>query len=83
MWQKLNMPTRLNLTVIRCTDIDASFEFYRLTGLEFEKHRHGTGPEHYAASDGFWTFELYPASCFGQVSGELLDSHRFYGRFVR
>jgi hypothetical protein len=56
------MPTRLNLTVIRCADIDASSNFYRLTGLEFEKHRHGTGPEHYAASDGIWTFELYPAS---------------------
>jgi len=56
------MPARLNLTVIRCADIDASVVFYQLFGLEFEKHRHGTGPEHYAASDGSSTFELYPAS---------------------
>ena len=56
------MRPRPNLTVIRCADIDASVTFYRLLGLEFEKHRHGTGPEHYAASDGVWTFELYPAS---------------------
>jgi len=56
------MPTSLNLTVIRCAAIDASAEFYRLIGLEFEKHRHGSGPEHYASSDGIWTFELYPAS---------------------
>ena len=53
---------RPNLTVIRCEDIEASAEFYRIVGLEFEKHRHGSGPEHYAASDGAWTFELYPAS---------------------
>jgi len=56
------MPPRLNLTVIRCSDIEASSKFYRLTGLEFEKHQHGTGPEHYACSGGIWTFELYPAS---------------------
>ena len=53
---------RPNLTVIRCEDIEASAEFYRIVGLEFEKHRHGSGPEHYAASNGTWTFELYPAS---------------------
>ncbi len=40
----------------------ASAVFYRLTGLESEKHRHGTGPEHYATSGGTWTLELYPAS---------------------
>lgn len=56
------MPTRPNLTVIRCADIDASAAFYRLTNIEFEKHGYGAGPEHYAASDGIWTFELYPAS---------------------
>lgn len=56
------MTTRPNLTVLRCADIDVSAAFYRLIGLEFEKHSHGTGPEHYAASDGIWTFELYPAS---------------------
>ncbi|WP_193215155.1 VOC family protein [Luteolibacter marinus] len=56
------MPTRPNLTVIRCADIDVSVAFYRLIGLNFEKHRHGSGLEHFAAFDGTWTFELYPAS---------------------
>jgi lactoylglutathione lyase len=60
--KKMKMITRPNLTVIRCANIDASAAFYRLIGLEFEKHKHGTGPEHYAASEGTWTFELYPAS---------------------
>lgn len=53
---------RPNLTVIRCEDVEVSAGFYRIVGLEFEKHRHGSGTEHYAASDGIWTFELYPAS---------------------
>ncbi len=63
------MTPRPNLIVIRCEDIDASAAFYRIVGLEFEKHRHGTGPEHYAASDGLWTFELYPASAKFPASG--------------
>lgn len=63
------MPTRPNLTVIRCVNINASAVFYRLLGLEFEKHRHGSGPEHYAASDGLWTFELYPATVRFPASG--------------
>ena len=56
------MPTHLNLTVIRCADIEASAAFYRLLGLEIEKHSHGAGPEHFATFDGLWTFEIYPAS---------------------
>lgn len=62
------MSPRPNLTVLRCTDIDVSAAFYRLLGLEFENHRHGSGPDHYAASDGIWTFELYPASAKFPVS---------------
>ncbi len=56
------MPTSFNLTVSCCADVDASAAFYRILAHEFDKHRHGTGPEHYAASDRSWTFELYPAS---------------------
>jgi lactoylglutathione lyase len=55
-------PPRLNLVVLRVADIDRSAAFYRLLGLEFTKHAHGSGPLHYACdSDGF-VFELYPAS---------------------
>jgi lactoylglutathione lyase len=63
------MTARPNLTVIRCANIETSAEFYRVLGLEFVKHSHGSGPEHYAASDGFWTFELYPASAKFPASG--------------
>lgn len=56
------MSARLNLTVIRCSDIEASAGFYRLLGLAFEKHRHGKGPEHVASTTEGPTFELYPAS---------------------
>lgn len=53
---------RPNLLVIRCADIGLSARFYQVLGMEFEKHRHGNGPEHHAAGDGDFTFELYPAS---------------------
>jgi lactoylglutathione lyase len=56
------MATRLNLTVIRCSDLEVSAAFYGLLGVGFEKHRHGKGPEHFASSDEGTTFELYPAS---------------------
>ena len=57
----MNVP-RVNLIVLRVADIDRAEAFYRLLGLEFSKHAHGSGPLHYAAeSDGF-VFELYPCS---------------------
>ena len=55
-------PPRLNLVVLRVADIDRAAAFYRLLDLQFTKHAHGSGPEHFACeSDGF-VFELYPAS---------------------
>jgi lactoylglutathione lyase len=35
-------------------------EFYSLLGLRFTQHRHGNGPEHFAAELGSSVFELYP-----------------------
>ena len=53
---------RPNLLVLRCRDVESSRVFYEHLSLSFEKHRHGTGPEHYAhETDGF-VLELYPAS---------------------
>ena len=51
---------QLNLVVIRAEDIDRAAAFYGLLGLEFEKHRHGSGPEHYASDQGSTVFEIYP-----------------------
>jgi len=50
----------LNLVVLRSPDIDRAAAFYSCLGLEFQKHRHGSGPEHFAAELGGSVFELYP-----------------------
>lgn len=62
---------QLNLVVIRAADIDRSAEFYRLLGLDFIKHRHGVGPEHYAAELGTMVFEVYPRQNAGGGSSAL------------
>src|SRR5262249_14593913 len=51
----------LNLIVLRCSDIDAAKRFYETLGMRFERHAHGSGPEHYAHEDAHGVFELYPA----------------------
>jgi hypothetical protein len=48
---------RLNLVVLRVADVDCSAAFYRLLGLEFRKHAHGSGPLHYACDSGGFVFE--------------------------
>jgi lactoylglutathione lyase len=57
-------PPLLNLVVIRSADLDRAERFYRVLGLSFERHRHGTGPVHLAAQPypGGYVFEIYPAS---------------------
>lgn len=63
----MNTP-RVNLVVLRVTDIDRAAAFYRLLGFQFLKHAHGTGPQHYASdADGF-VFELSPATAEQGVS---------------
>lgn len=54
--------TRLNLAVIRSSDIHGSVKFYEQFGLKFELHSHGKGPEHYATLDTDTVFEIYPAT---------------------
>lgn len=40
--------------------------FYTRLGLQFSRHRHGSGPEHFAAElAGGGVFELYPAATGG------------------
>jgi len=53
---------RLNLVVLRVADIDRAVAFYRLLGLAFTKHAHGTGPQHYASEVSGFVFELYAAT---------------------
>ena len=58
----------LNLVVLRCADMDQAMSFYSKLGLQFAKHRHGTGPEHYSAELGGAVFELYPQGRDGPSS---------------
>ena len=51
----------LNLIVLRCRDIAVTAGFYSVLGLKFERHKHGSGPGHYASEDESGVFELYPA----------------------
>ncbi|MFO0943649.1 MAG: ATP-grasp domain-containing protein [Pirellulales bacterium] len=45
-----NPSARLNLIVLRSSDKDRASVFYSKLGLQLTKHRHGKGPEHYAAT---------------------------------
>lgn len=49
-----------NLLVIRSSKLERAAFFYEALGLRFTKHRHGSGPEHYAAQSTNQTFEIYP-----------------------
>jgi catechol 2,3-dioxygenase-like lactoylglutathione lyase family enzyme len=53
-------PVSLNLVVIRSPDLERSAGFYRGLGLSFQKHRHGSGPEHLTCELGAVVFEIYP-----------------------
>lgn len=53
---------RLNLLMLRVVDLERAANFYRLLGLEFVKHAHGSGPEHYACEVYDFVYELYLAT---------------------
>lgn len=50
----------LNLIVLRSPDISRVVAFYTRLGLKFSRHRHGNGPEHFAAELPGGVFEFYP-----------------------
>jgi predicted enzyme related to lactoylglutathione lyase len=52
--------------VLRSSDLNRAIAFYSKLGLQFTKHRHGTGPEHFSAELPGTIFELYPQSADGQ-----------------
>lgn len=52
--------TLLNLVVIRSADMPKAAQFYQMLGLTFDKHRHGSGPEHFVCERGGIVFEIYP-----------------------
>ena len=52
----------LSLLVLRSGDVEKARQFYELLGMSFSRHRHGTGPEHYASEDDRGVVEIYPRS---------------------
>lgn len=64
----MNSP-RLNLLMLRVADLERAMKFYSRLGLQFVKHAHGSGPEHYACESHGFVFELYPATVEQPVAG--------------
>lgn len=62
---------RLNLIVLRARDATRLASFYSELGLNFVRHRHGAGPEHFACEDGRGFFEIYPANTDAEPTRDL------------
>lgn len=56
------MSAAINLIVLRSPEPERLATFYSALGLLFEKHRHGSGPEHYGCEAGSVVFEIYPCA---------------------
>lgn len=52
---------RLNLLVLRSTNVPRLVAFYEAIGLRFVKEQHGNGPEHFAATCSGVVIEIYPS----------------------
>jgi predicted enzyme related to lactoylglutathione lyase len=61
----------LNLVVLRVADIERAAGFYRLLGLTFVRHAHGSGPQHYACEGDGLVLELYPATAVQPVTASV------------
>lgn len=53
---------KLNLVVLRVSDLVRSERFYAALGLQFQQEQHGRGPAHLSAQTGDSVLELYPAT---------------------
>jgi lactoylglutathione lyase len=61
------------IDVIRSINLEESVKFYQMLGLNFEKHQHGNGLEHFASNIGQVTFEIYPQTAqTGTTTGTRL-----------
>jgi predicted enzyme related to lactoylglutathione lyase len=52
--------TSLNLIVIKTDNLQGQAEFYTALGMQFDYHKHGNGPYHYASITDGPTLEIYP-----------------------
>ena len=51
---------KINLVVLKTYRPDDLASFYEQLGIKFENHKHGNGPQHYAAEIDNVVFEIYP-----------------------
>ncbi len=76
--RRLLLGPKLNLVVIRVSDLERASRFYEALGLQFTRERHGNGPEHLTTKSLGWVFEIYPqgngASTAGAVVGFQVES---------
>lgn len=52
---------KLNLVVIRATDLARSVAFYESLGMKFVEEQHGKGPKHFSCELEGTIFEIYSA----------------------
>lgn len=52
---------KINLIVIRTTQLHQLAKQYEALGICFDYHQHGKGPFHYAANIDSMVFEIYPS----------------------
>ena len=51
---------KINLIVIKTHKLHELVDFYKLLGLDFDYHQHGSGVFHYVATINEIVFEIYP-----------------------
>lgn len=57
----VKIAVKLNLIVIKVSDLSPSVSFYESLGLRFVEEQHGNGPVHYSCDVGGTIFEIYPS----------------------
>jgi len=63
------LPTTLALLVLKSRQVERLRQFYAFLGIAFTQERHGSGPEHHAATMGDVVFELYPLTAEANEEG--------------
>jgi lactoylglutathione lyase len=64
--------TVMNLVVIRSADLERALHFYTILGITLSRERHGSGPEHLAATIGAVVLEIYPQGGVDKTTGVRL-----------
>jgi len=55
-----NQQMNINLLVIRTSNLELLQKQYQILGFQFDYHKHGNGPYHYASENNGFVLEIYP-----------------------